>query len=369
MNESREKKWASMHEHGIEEILSEPTIPNRPKPGAPTIGEINPMNSMPVVITDQDMRRIRRVLNSSSDSVLGDSLTELGRSLERAVHVRSDRVRADVVTLNSRVSIEDPDTGCLNQYTLVLPDELDVDRGVDRLSVLAPLGWEILGRREGDLVQFRVPGNGWGLARIKQIHFQPEADRALGYARVAIDPYGEHREHATHPEYPLERLCSHLYEPFQLTFARHAEQVLREADEVEAEATHRGLLLRGETEAAFEHSIELLRNNFGNQIHVGPAAVRYHNGTTVEEPHMGLRVKCSPEHVEGVSADLNARNALVVALEVGPTCAVIRAVAPLAKLLGYGARLAELTSGAARQVTWLSHYAPMETSPPGDTAA
>ena len=84
---------------------------------------------------------------------------------------------------------------------------------------------------------------------------------------------------------------------------------------------------------------------------------------------MGLRVKCSPGHFEGVKADLNARNGVVVASEIGPTCAVIRAVAPLAKLLGYDARLAQLTSGAAHQVMWLSHYAPMETSPPDDTAA
>ena len=327
------------------------------------------MNSMPVVITDQDMRRIRRVLKSSSAPVLGDSLAELARSLKRAVQVRSDRIRADVVTLDSRLSIEDPDTGCLNQYTLVLPGELDVDRDGDRLSVLEPLGWEILGRREGDLVQFRVPGNGWGLARIRWIHFQPEAERAQACPRGANDSRGERREHAMHPEYPLERLCSHLYEPFQLTFARHAEQVLREEDEVEVEATHRGLVLRGETEAAFEHSVELLRNHFGNQIHVGPATVRYHNGTTVEEPLMGLRVKCSPEHLEAVEADLNTRNAVVVASEIGTACAVIRAVVPLAKLLGYAARLAQLTSGTGHNVMWLSHYAPMETSSPDDTAA
>jgi len=242
---------------------------------------------MPVVITDLDMRRIRRVLNSSSAPVLGDSFAELARSLKRAVQVRSDRIRADVVTLDSRVSIEDPDTGCLNQYTLVLPGELDVDRGADQLSVLAPLGWEILGRREGDLVQFRVASNGWGLARIRWIHFQPEVERTQACSRDANDSHGERREHAMHPEYPLERLCSHLYEPIQLTFARHAEQVLREEDEVEVEATHRGLVLRGETEAAFEHSVELLRNYFGNQIHVGPAVVGYCNGTTVEEMPRG----------------------------------------------------------------------------------
>ena len=37
--------------------------------------------------------------------------------------------------------------------------------------------------------------------------------------------------------------------------------------------------------------------------------------------------------------------------------AVIQAAAPLAQLIGYASILANLTSGTAREVTWLSHYA------------
>jgi regulator of nucleoside diphosphate kinase len=326
------------------------------------------MNSTPMLITDQDMRRIRRVLNSSSAPLLGDSLADLARSLKSAVQVPSDRIGADVVTLDSRVSIEDPETGSLNEYTLVLPGELVVDHCGDRLSVLAPLGWEILGRREGDWVQFRVPGNGSRRARIRSIHFQPEAERAQTYPRGANHPHGAHRGNGMHSQYPLERLCSHLYEPFQLTFARHAEQVLREKDEVGLEATHKGLVLRGETEAAFEHSVQLLRNYYGNQINVGPAAVRYHIGTTVEEPLMGVRVNFSPEHFDVVAADLNMRRAVMVASHIGPARAEIRVVAPLAKLLGYAARLTQLTSGTAHSAMWLSHYAPAEMPSPDETA-
>ena len=273
------------------------------------------------------------------------------------------------MTLDSRVSIEDPETGSLNEYTLVLPGELVVDHGVDRLSVLAPLGWEILGRREGDWVQFRVPATGGDGLGSRWIHFQPEAERAQAYPRGANHPHGAHREHAMHPEYPLERLCSHLYEPFQLTFARHAEQVLREEDEVELEATHKGLVLRGETEAAFEHSVQLLRNYYGNQIDVGPAAVRYHKGTTVEEPLMGLRVNCSPEHFEVVAADLNIRNAVIVASHIGPTRAEIRAGGPPCEAAGVcrAADTAHLGNGPQRDV--VEPLRPSGNAMPDDTAA
>ena len=193
-------------------------------------------------------------------------------------------------------------------------------------------------------------------------------DRLTNQELSRVMEQGADRD-ATDPEYPLERICSHCYAPFQLTFARQAAQLVREADEVDVEATHRGLLLRGETEEAFVHSVQLLRDYFGNQIRIGPAVVRYHNGATVEEPHMGLRVLCGPEHFEPVKADLDARDAVIVASEIGPTCAVIRATVPLAKVLGYASHLAKQTSGTAHHSMWLSHYAPLEVWPPDNTAA
>jgi hypothetical protein len=172
-----------------------------------------------------------------------------------------------------------------------------------------------------------------------------------------------------HPEFPVERVCRHLYEPFQLIFARHAQQLLPKEDELEVEASHKGLVLRGETEAVLERPAEILQGYFGNQIRIGGATVRYHNGSTPEEPHMGLRVRCPTEHFERVKADLDARYATIVSSEITPLYAVIRASAPLARLIGYAQTLKKLTSGQAHEVMWLSHYAPVETPPPDGHAA
>lgn len=46
-----------------------------------------------------------------------------------------------------------------------------------------------------------------------------------------------------HPEYPLERLCTHLHEPFQLKFARHAGQLLSGQHDVRSEPSHRGFAM------------------------------------------------------------------------------------------------------------------------------
>lgn len=171
------------------------------------------------------------------------------------------------------------------------------------------------------------------------------------------------------PEYPLERVCSHRYEPFQLKFARHAQQVLQQAKDVQLEATHAGLVLCAETEAALEDSVGVLRDFYGSQVSIGPATVRYHRGVTLEQPYMAVRVRCRACDFEAVKADLVAREGAVVDSELTRSFGVIRVIAPLARLLGYSECLARLTAGTGREVMWLSHYAPLDNPPPGGNVA
>jgi translation elongation factor EF-G len=60
-----------------------------------------------------------------------------------------------------------------------------------------------------------------------------------------------------------------------------------------------------------------------------------------------------------VRDDLIARGAVISDAELAPPIAVVRGTASLAKLLGYPQQLAALTDGTAREVMWLSHYAPL----------
>jgi translation elongation factor EF-G len=107
-----------------------------------------------------------------------------------------------------------------------------------------------------------------------------------------------------------------------------------------------------------------LRANFGNQIRVGAPEIRSHCGVSIEEPHMGLRVRCLRGHFAVVRADLASRGALIVEAELTGRSGLVRATKPLARLLGYSQCLAQLTEGTAHGVLWLSHYAPKRTSPP-----
>ena len=176
-------------------------------------------------------------------------------------------------------------------------------------------------------------------------------------------------ERASHPEYPLERLCSHNSEPFQLTFARHAQQHFLEREDVEVVASRQGLSIRAETEDAIEAALVVLKDLYGARIRIGPPTIRYHKGVSLEEPWMGMRVRCGADHLDAVNADLIGRSATNISCEVETGGCLIQACTPLANLVGYRSALGKLTAGTGEHVMWLSHYAPVDGTPPDGQAA
>jgi hypothetical protein len=197
-----------------------------------------------------------------------------------------------------------------------------------------------------------------------------QGGRAVRAVSHAASAFTRSREPAaSHPEFPLERICSYMSEPFQLTFARNAQRHFMTREDVEALPSHQGLTIRGETEEVIDAALILLKDLYGPRIRVGPPTVRYHHGGSLEQPWMGLRIRCDIDHVEAVSADLLDRDATLFSCELeGPVCSM-HAQAPLASLLGYGASLRKIAGNSARHAIWLSHYAPMEPPPSGGRTA
>jgi hypothetical protein len=178
-----------------------------------------------------------------------------------------------------------------------------------------------------------------------------------------------HEESGKHPEYPLERLCTHLGEPFQLAFARRAQQLFEDRDDVGLVASHQGLTIRGETEEAIDAAVEVLNDFYGAHLRTGPPTIRYHDGVTLEQPWMCLRVRCQAKDLEAVKMDLIGRDATIVSCEPDLGQYAIQGCGPLACLIGYRSTLEKLTSASAHCVMWLSHYAPVATLPPEGDAA
>lgn len=118
-----------------------------------------------ILISREDCLRIEKAIAEQRSRHAGrdrDDLVRLEGELNRAKKVAVENLSADVVALDREVTMIDLEDNSEETYRLVLPDQADVSRL--RISVLAPIGAALLGYREGDQVEWPVPG---GLRRLR----------------------------------------------------------------------------------------------------------------------------------------------------------------------------------------------------------
>ena len=132
------------------------------------------MTDRAIYITEYDIVRLRNLLeDAKATGYRGrDDLKELEAELNRGTVVAPQEVPGDVITMNSKARLIDLDTGEEMIYTLVFPDDADIDQ--NKISVLAPIGTAMLGYRVSDTFEWQVPE---GLRRlsVEEILYQPEA--------------------------------------------------------------------------------------------------------------------------------------------------------------------------------------------------
>jgi regulator of nucleoside diphosphate kinase len=116
------------------------------------------MSEAPAIVTDADMDRLTRLVRAFKHSLFRDQkqLDLLDQTLAAAEVRCPERVPKDVIRMNSRVRVFDFDKQSRGLYTLTFPEEADVSKNM--ISVLAPLGIALLGRRKGDVIEAQVPG-------------------------------------------------------------------------------------------------------------------------------------------------------------------------------------------------------------------
>ncbi|HRP28645.1 MAG TPA: GreA/GreB family elongation factor [Burkholderiaceae bacterium] len=93
--------------------------------------------------------------------------------LDLADVVPSREMAPDIVTMHSRVVLEDVHTGVQCERTLCYPADADASAGF--VSVLSPIGWSLIGQRAGNVVRWPTPTGGELAAVIVSILFQPES--------------------------------------------------------------------------------------------------------------------------------------------------------------------------------------------------
>jgi regulator of nucleoside diphosphate kinase len=132
------------------------------------------MTSRTILINEFDHRRLQALLDRAptNDPLNQDNLAALATELDRATVVPQRDTAPDVITMNSTAVLVDVEDGEEEEWTLVFPEDADVDR--NRISVLAPIGMAMLGFRVGDTFEWKTPG-GFRKLRVKSILYQPES--------------------------------------------------------------------------------------------------------------------------------------------------------------------------------------------------
>jgi regulator of nucleoside diphosphate kinase len=126
-----------------------------------------------IYITDDDCEKLRRLIagRRGTNRVNDEYLDTLEEELDRAEVVEPEAIPRDVVTMNSEVRLRDLDSGAVQRYRLVFPNQFRFDNSV---SILAPIGTALLGYGVGDVIEWPVPK---GIRRLKilDVLHQPEA--------------------------------------------------------------------------------------------------------------------------------------------------------------------------------------------------
>jgi len=123
-----------------------------------------------ITVSTADLDRLEGLLGElrAGAPEIADGLRS---ELDRARIVEPDEVPKDVVTMNSTVRFVDEESGKEFERTLCYPGE--ATGGVDKVSILAPLGSALLGLSVGQRIDWPVPGGRTAHIRILEVLFQP----------------------------------------------------------------------------------------------------------------------------------------------------------------------------------------------------
>jgi regulator of nucleoside diphosphate kinase len=120
-------------------------------------------------LTELDHARLMRLLSREPDA-RHDALAD---ALDQSSLVPATDVATDVVTMYTRVRVEDLTHGTAHVYTICYPPDAEPAEGF--VSVLSPVGSALLGARVGERVMVARPDGGNTLLLIQELLFQPEA--------------------------------------------------------------------------------------------------------------------------------------------------------------------------------------------------
>ena len=126
-----------------------------------------------MTLTVNDYQRLIGLVEFASLKTKMPKVTnQLVENLGTARLLPQSEIKNNVVTMNSRVKLRDLKNRIEAEITVTYPD--DAEPRERRVSVFSEIGLALLGRKEKDVVSWRIP-NGVGEFELQKVTYQPEA--------------------------------------------------------------------------------------------------------------------------------------------------------------------------------------------------
>ncbi len=120
-----------------------------------------------IILTESDYERLIELAGFTTAEA-----DILRQNLSVARKIPKDKIGNAYVTMNSRVLLKELKSGRNMEISLTYPR--DAQPSERKVSVLSPIGLALLGRKERDVVSWRIP-TGVGKFEIVKVTYQPEA--------------------------------------------------------------------------------------------------------------------------------------------------------------------------------------------------
>lgn len=126
-----------------------------------------------MVITANDYERLIGLSEfTPPKEKMPDTVSRLYDALMNAKKFSQDTISRNVITMNSRILLQDISSQREAELTITYPQ--DADNRERKVSVFSPIGTALLGKKVGDVVSWKTPA-GDGKFEILKITYQPEA--------------------------------------------------------------------------------------------------------------------------------------------------------------------------------------------------
>ncbi|HEX5169627.1 MAG TPA: nucleoside diphosphate kinase regulator [Cyclobacteriaceae bacterium] len=126
-----------------------------------------------MIITTNDYHRLIRLMESAPlKAKMPEFAAHLYKELVKAEMVPQERIPGNVVTMNSRVFLQEMASKREAELTITYPQ--DADNLKRKVSVFSRIGAALIGKQVGDVTSWATPkGNKW--FEILKVTYQPEA--------------------------------------------------------------------------------------------------------------------------------------------------------------------------------------------------